>query len=1104
MRKRRAALLLGAAAISSFWLTPADAQQSQTYNCGSASCEQVQSQQNASVLSAFSNLLATPEGVNFLQQVMAKEIAIYQQANLGTTPNPYSTELAVNNANDPFGPSVSSPNIWAMVSGLVASQMQVNGQPVPIPVDLQGLAGGINGLIATNSSGWQAVSNALLTAFYTTQVGSLKDNFAPQNIYGIAYNTPPVPGLIGDPRPFLASPQIQNNPWTQTQANQENIAAQYEQWQSNTTSPAYPSGHTIAGYTSALLYAVMFPEVYKELLIAGQDFGISRNVLGVHYPTDVIGGRIVSLYNLVQLLSNNPNYSSVFSSNLQAASDSFRNELTVQTPYASCIGHIASCISAGNVFPTAAQFTANNAAYIHLITYGLPAVGSTTDAPIVPENSHLLLVTRFPYLTTQQLHDIIASTELHSGVPLDDHLTGWARLNLYAASQGYGAFHSNVVVNMDSTLGGFNAIDMWSNNISGKGSLTLNGTGTLILGGNNTYSGGTTVNSGTLALTGTLAGDLSIGSQGTFISAGGYAVAAGATLENAGLFQSVNSTLLNAGRIDNSGTLTTPLYNMGTLNNKAGAIVTGNVANTGTFTQNGAVTGDVINAGLLKGTGSITGNVTNSGIIAPGNSIGTLNVIGTVTFAPGSIYQAEVGASGTSDLLNVTGPVVMGGTLQLVQTGGGAPLGASYTLISASGGLSGTFSDVQVFNASGALYPFLGGSFATSGGTLSTTIVPDMAAFASVGGTVNQQAVGGALSSFAPNGTLITAALDLTAPQVTAAFNALSGEGYPSTSSVVQQQSLYVREAVNSRLRQSVSASGAQPLAYAADAGGPATASLGAGLTPTLWMQGYGGWGNTFNSGNAGTISNTIGGFLLGADVALSPTARAGVFGGFSQSGFQVDSAAASGTMDNYDMGLYAGVAFGALALRGGASYSWHDVSASRSVSLPGLVSPESAGYTLGTTQLFGEVAYETAVGVLALEPFANLAYVATSGASFTEAGGAAGLSVDVAAFDTTFTTLGVRLATSLPALGTVFTPSLTVGWRHAFGDTTPSATMQFLGGSTPFAISGVPIAEDSLVLGLGLSTALTTSSTLSVNYSGQLADTAAQNAFTGQYTLRF
>ncbi|MEY2349281.1 autotransporter-associated beta strand repeat-containing protein [Lentilactobacillus buchneri] len=52
---------------------------------------------------------------------------------------------------------------------------------------------------------------------------------------------------------------------------------------------------------------------------------------------------------------------------------------------------------------------------------------------------------------------------------------------------------------MDASKGGFNAADTWKNNISGKGGLTKEGSGSLSLLGNNSYKGGTTVKAGTLA-----------------------------------------------------------------------------------------------------------------------------------------------------------------------------------------------------------------------------------------------------------------------------------------------------------------------------------------------------------------------------------------------------------------------------------------------------------------------------------------------------------------------------------------------------------------------------------------------------------------------------
>ena len=51
---------------------------------------------------------------------------------------------------------------------------------------------------------------------------------------------------------------------------------------------------------------------------------------------------------------------------------------------------------------------------------------------------------------------------------------------------------------MDASKGGFNAADNWKNDISGTGSLTKEGSGMLVLSGNNTYTGTTTVDDGSI------------------------------------------------------------------------------------------------------------------------------------------------------------------------------------------------------------------------------------------------------------------------------------------------------------------------------------------------------------------------------------------------------------------------------------------------------------------------------------------------------------------------------------------------------------------------------------------------------------------------------
>ena len=113
----------------------------------------------------------------------------------------------------------------------------------------------------------------------------------------------------------------------------------------------------------------------------------------------------------------------------------------------------------------------------------------------------------------------------------------------------------------------------------------------------------------------------------------------------------------------------------------------------GTLSVNGVINGLVtVNAGgTLGGTGTIDNVVVNGGTLAPGNSIGTLNVANSLTFSAASSYMVEI--SGTSsDLTLVAGAVTLGGaTVVVVPTG---TVAKQYTILTAVSGLVDTFNPV--------------------------------------------------------------------------------------------------------------------------------------------------------------------------------------------------------------------------------------------------------------------------------------------------------------------------------------------------------------------------------------------------------------------------
>src|SRR5471030_1426007 len=673
--------------------------------------------------------------------------------------------------------------------------------------------------------------------------------------------------------------------------------------------------------------------------------------------------------------------------------------------------------------------------------YGVKS-GTSMSAPHAT-GALALVMERYPYLNNQQALQVLLTT----ATQLDGSITdapntqvGWGVANLDRAMRGpgqlLGAFDANL---------GAGQSDVWSNGISDKaliqrqtedaaehsawqqtlvskgwqngiaagasqqdqtdyavgmardsaaaarvyeGSLVKSGAGRLMLTGDNTYRGATTVNGGLLSVNGSLASTVTVNDSGT---------------------------LGGSGRI-----------------------------------------------------GALTANA--GGTVAPGNSIGTLQVSGNVTFAPGSTYAVELSPTSSDRIVAGGMATVSGATVSLslensptllsarqVQS----LLGHQYDILQAAGGIQGQFGAVL------PNYLFIGGSLDYSATGVVLSVERNATSFASVGQTPNQRAVASAVEGLgASHPVYESLLLSPTASSAQQAFQQLSGEIYPALGSVLINDSRYLRDAIGERLN---------------DAKG--TQSNG-------WIKALGAWGKTDDLNDTAGYTTSIGGLLAGVDGALDEQTRIGLVTGYSDSSVNMGAGThSSAQVDSYHLGAYAGHELGAWRLSAGGAYSWHRADVKRDLQYGDVSAKQKAKVDAATTQVFGEAAYRLNLQPVALEPFANLAYVHLDTDGFTEKGDAAALKSHGDTRDAVLSTLGLRALKTVNLSGQQqLELSGSLGWQHNLSSTDSEQHLAFASASMPFSVESSPLVRDAALVGAHAGLALSRDIRLNLDYTGQLA----------------
>jgi autotransporter-associated beta strand protein len=267
-----------------------------------------------------------------------------------------------------------------------------------------------------------------------------------------------------------------------------------------------------------------------------------------------------------------------------------------------------------------------------------------------------------------------------------------------------GSIASSSVIYDLATLA-FNRPDsVFQGTLNGIGNLTQNGTGSLILTGDNGLSGTVTINSGTLQLgNGAAAGSftnaaaivdkgtLTIDTTGDTSYPGVISGSGNLVMSGSGIFDIATNETYSGNTIVSNGTLKV-VYGSGSISNTASIIVNQGAnfnvdpAGNGTLTLRGTLPAEI-----LAGNGTVQGSVatTVGTTITPGTNgvVGSLTITNNLNFN-GGVLAMDVGTNANDHIyvggqFNETGGLVVVNILNTLTNG-------VYNLVVATNGLNGT------------------------------------------------------------------------------------------------------------------------------------------------------------------------------------------------------------------------------------------------------------------------------------------------------------------------------------------------------------------------------------------------------------------------------
>jgi len=508
--------------------------------------------------------------------------------------------------------------------------------------------------------------------------------------------------------------------------------------------------------------------------------------------------------------------------------------------------------------------------------------------------------------------------------------------------------------------------------------------------------------------------------------------------------------------------------------------------------------------GYLGGGGTIWGDVYNQGTIAPGNSIGTLRIVGDLTFEPNSVYAVDIANSdNSSDKVEVTGDLTLnGGTIEVkpVET---ITQRREYTIAEAGSVINSDTdgwdsNDVDVV-APSVLLDVEDPNLMV--GTTDVRLAVNAIGFdePNIIKTDSQSELGDALQQIAneEGGNVVTTGLQ----QITSkssllkAYNQLSNQSRPPVDPITIDASMRFLGVVGEHLR------GFRPIAGRSSyrqgplfaMNGPVSQITGTTMmdinpygavavgngSPLLsdsrwgvWAKGYGVFGDRESDSGITGHDYRISGLGFGLDYMFTDALLAGVTLGYSDGDVDYDDLRDSTDVQSTHIGAYASYKQDSWYVDAIFSYGQNEYDSVRYVDfLSERLTGSYDGQSFSGYLEVGMDWRETEISLL--QPLVGLQIGRVSIDSYRESGGDSAVGVGQSDYDSIKSSLGLKYTHMFTTMGGRFDGSarLHARWLHEFGDDNSSVDAYFT--SNPdavFTIQDAEVSRDSALLGGRLS----------------------------------